>query len=85
MFLALFLKRHIKRLFFDHQLDLFGGKSSKQKNIVNQYSSVHYTPAFIARSIVENSLKQLDLEKPTLKIMAQVVVHQNLLWRLSSN
>jgi len=66
---ALFEEAHKEVVFFDHQLDLFGGKSSKQKNIVNQYSSVHYTPAFIARSIVENSLKQLDLEKPTLKIM----------------
>ena len=33
------------------------------------YSSTHYTPPFLARSIVENSLKNIDLSKPMIKIL----------------
>lgn len=67
---ALFEEAHKEVVFFDHQLDLFGGMSSKHKSKINQYSSVHYTPAYIARTIVENSLRELELsQKESIKIM----------------
>lgn len=66
---ALFEEAHKEVVYFDNQLELFGGGSSKQITLLNQYSSVHYTPAYIARSIVENSLKEIDLTKSSLKIM----------------
>lgn len=49
-------------LFFNPQRDLFGGVSS---NITTQsiaYTSIHYTPQYLARTIVENCIKNLDLD-----------------------
>ncbi len=54
---------------FDSQTNLFGGTSSKLglKNV--NYSSVHYTPQFLARTIVENCLNSIDLKsKKVIKI-----------------
>ena len=50
-------------IFFDGQLDLFGtfSGSSVTKSLI--YSSIHYTPSYLARAIVENTLKALNLEE----------------------
>lgn len=59
----LFEAAHREALYFDTQLDLFGevsshlGYASPQK-----YSDVHYTPRYLVRSIVENTLKQINLD-----------------------
>lgn len=65
----LFQEAQKEVLFFNPQTDLFGGFSSEQKSKRNLYSSVHYTPQYLARSVVENVLKNIDLTKPTLKIL----------------
>ena len=65
---ALFQEAHKQVVYFDRQEDLFGGYSSKLITKNDVYSSVHYTPPYLARTIVENCLKQLDLEKKCLKI-----------------
>ncbi len=66
---ALFQEAQKEVLFFDSQLDLFGEVSNhliyKNKN----YSSVHYTPSFISRTIVEQCLQDLDLKKKSLRII----------------
>lgn len=55
---------------FSKQLSIFGGYSSnidfKSKNL---YSSTHYTPQYLARSIVENCIQRVDLSKQTLRIL----------------
>lgn len=65
---VLFQEAHREVIYFDYQLDLFGGTSNKLLVKDLNYSSIHYTPQYIARTIVENSLSQLDLSKKTLKI-----------------
>ena len=62
---ALFQEAHKEIVYFDHQMNLFGGFSDKlvTKNV--PYSGVHYTPSYLARTIVENCLKQLDLQNKT--------------------
>lgn len=65
----LFQEAQKEVLFFNPQLDLFGGISNKLETTNKQYSSIHYTPPYIARTIVENTLSQLKLnEMPELKI-----------------
>lgn len=65
----LFQEAQKEVLFFNPQRDLFGGISNKLETSNKLYSSIHYTPPYIARTIVENSLKQLDLEgKNNIKI-----------------
>jgi type I restriction-modification system DNA methylase subunit len=65
----LFQEAHKEVIYFDPQLDLFGGISDKIKVKEEFYSSVQYTPQYLARSIVENCLKQLDLKyKKSIKI-----------------
>ena len=67
---ALFQEAQKEVIFFDHQMDLFGtfSGSSSTKNLI--YSSVHYTPSFLARSIVENTLRTLNLnELDEIKIL----------------
>lgn len=51
------------------QRDLFGGVSSKQITKKDSYSSIHYTPPYLARTIVENSLRKIDLSKNRLRIL----------------
>jgi type I restriction-modification system DNA methylase subunit len=51
------------------QRDLFGGVSSRQITKKDSYSSIHYTPPNLARSIVENSLREIDLSKNQLNIL----------------
>lgn len=65
---ALFQEAHREVVYFNPQLDIFSGISSKQLFKPDSYSSIHYTPPFLARSIVENSLKNIDLKKQILKI-----------------
>jgi len=65
---ALFQEAQKEIIYFDNQMDLFDVFSSKLKTKNNIYSSVHYTPQYLSRSIVENCLKQIDLNKTELKI-----------------
>lgn len=65
---VLFQEAQKEVLFFYPQRDLFGGVSSKIETKNNLYSSIHYTPPYLARTIVENALRQLDLRKNNLKI-----------------
>lgn len=55
-------------LFFNPQRDLFGGVSNSLDTKKELYSSIHYTPPFLSRTIVENALRQLDLSIETIKI-----------------
>ena len=66
---VLFQEAHREVLYFDLQKDLFGASSNKLTIKNDAYSSIHYTPQYIARTIVENSLKQLDLGKDQIKIL----------------
>jgi len=64
----LFQEAQKEVLFFDSQIDIFGETS---KNIIfreNSYSSIHYTPSFLSRTIVEHSISLLDLNGDTLVI-----------------
>lgn len=65
----LFQEAHKEVIYFDSQMDLFGGFSDKLKVKEDFYSSVQYTPQYLARSIVENCMKQIDLQhKKSIKI-----------------
>lgn len=58
----LFQEANRNVIYFNPQRDLFGGVSA---NLITQsiaYTSIHYTPQYLARTIVENCLKTLDLE-----------------------
>lgn len=65
----LFEMAHRSALSFDTQVNLFGEVSS---NITladpSSYSSLHYTPRYLVRSVVENSLKSLDLQRGSIRI-----------------
>lgn len=50
-------------LFFDTQLDLFGTFSGAMITKDLSYSSIHYTPSYLARSIVENALRLIKLDE----------------------
>lgn len=65
----LFQEAHREVIYFNPQRDLFGGVSSKLEARMDAYSSIHYTPQYIARSIVENVLKSLDFTKNELTIL----------------
>jgi len=65
----LFQEAHKEVLYFDMQRDLFGGMSSKLVTKNDSYSSIHYTPPYIARTIVENSLREINLSNNSLKIL----------------
>jgi len=66
---ALFQEAHREVIYFDPQRDLFGGVSNKLETRIDAYSSIHYTPQYIARSIVENVLESVDLSKQELRIL----------------
>ena len=66
---VLFQEAHREVIYFNPQRDLFGGVSSKLETKSDAYSSIHYTPQYIARSIVENVLKSLDFDKNELTIL----------------
>lgn len=65
---VLFQEAQKEVLYFDPQRDLWGNPSSKIGTSAALYSSIHYTPPYIARTIVENALLKLDLQKLSLKI-----------------
>ncbi len=65
----LFQEAHKEVLYFNSQRDLFGSVSSALITKKDLYSSIHYTPQYIARSIVENCLKTLDFNKKFIKIL----------------
>lgn len=65
----LFQEAHREVIYFNPQRDLFGGVSSKLETRLDAYSSIHYTPQYIARSIVENSISNIDLTKPEITIL----------------
>jgi len=65
----LFQEAQKEAIFFNRQLGLFGGYISDYDLKAKLYSSLHYTPSFLARSIVEYSLSKIDLkEKENIKI-----------------
>lgn len=64
----LFQEAQKEALFFDNQLDLWGAPSSRINLKNSRYSSIHYTPPYLARTIVEGVIRQLDFKKPVLKI-----------------
>ncbi|PUV23136.1 N-6 DNA methylase [Sphingobacterium athyrii] len=66
---VLFQEAHREVIYFNPQRDLFGGVSSRLETKLDAYSSIHYTPQYIARSIVENALKSFDLETKEIKIL----------------
>ncbi|MDO8928859.1 MAG: N-6 DNA methylase, partial [Bacteroidota bacterium] len=65
----LFQEAHREVIYFNPQRDLFGGVSSKLETRLDAYSSIHYTPQYIARSIVENVLKSLDFNNQEINIL----------------
>jgi type I restriction-modification system DNA methylase subunit len=65
----LFQEAQKEVLFFNPQRDLFGGTSSSLSTKTNLYSSIHYTPPFLSRTIVENSLRNINLQADKLKIL----------------
>ncbi len=64
----LFQEAQKEVMFFAPQRDLFGGVSSLLGTKSQLYSSIHYTPPYLARTIVENSIRHLDITKGSLKI-----------------
>lgn len=66
----LFQEAQKEAIFFNRQFNLFGGYTSDYKLKVKLYSSLHYTPTFLSRSIVEYSLSKIDLKnKENIKIL----------------
>ena len=67
---VLFQEAHREALSFDTQYNLFGEMSSSiELKSPTLYSSIHYTPQYLARSIVEKSINKLNLNKPVLRIL----------------
>ena len=65
----LFEMAHRTALSFNPQWDLFGGISAELTlSDTSNYSSLHYTPRYLVRSIVENSLKQINKEQEVIRI-----------------
>ena len=67
---AIFQEAHRLVHSFSRQLTLFGGYTSDIKYSKDvSYSSIHYTPQYLARSIVESCLELIDMESKHLKIL----------------
>lgn len=66
---TLFQEAQKEAMFFNTQLDLFGDFAGDYITKKNLYSSVHYTPPFLSRTIVENTLSKINLTKSELKII----------------
>lgn len=67
---AIFQEAHRFVQSFSRQLTLFGGYTSEIKySNENSYSSIHYTPQYLARSIVEKCLDCIDMQSIQLKIL----------------
>lgn len=66
----LFEVAHRSALSFNTQFNLFGEVSSDITLAdPNSYSSLHYTPRYLVRSVVENGLKSLDLQRDSIRIL----------------
>jgi adenine-specific DNA-methyltransferase len=66
----LFQEAQKEAIFYNRQLGLFGGFVGDYDLKQKMYSSLHYTPSFLARSIVEYSLSKLNInEIDNLKIL----------------
>lgn len=66
----LFEMAHRTALSFNPQRDLFGGISAELILAdPSSYSSLHYTPRYLVRSVVENCLRNLDLGQPSIRIL----------------
>jgi len=66
----LFQEAQKEAFFYNRNLTLWGTYDSHFESKQRQYSSFHYTPSYLARSIVEYSLSNLNLqEKESLKIL----------------
>lgn len=66
----LFETAHREALYFDPQFNLFGEISSRLGYASQpKYTGVHYTPRYLVRSIVENALKGLELNRPSLTVL----------------
>ncbi|OGU61302.1 MAG: hypothetical protein A2X64_03110 [Ignavibacteria bacterium GWF2_33_9] len=66
----LFQEAQKEAFFYNRNLTLWGTYDSNFESKHKQYSSFHYTPSYIARSIVEYSLSNLNIhEKDSLKIL----------------
>lgn len=65
----LFQEAHKEVVMFNPNRDLFGNISPSLKFINEAYSSIHYTPQYLARSIVESVIKKIDLTKEKIKIL----------------
>jgi adenine-specific DNA-methyltransferase len=65
---SLFQEAQKEILLFDSQLDLWKNFSNKLIMRKIPYSSIHYTPAFLSRTIVEHTLKAINLNQPAIKI-----------------
>ncbi len=65
----LFETAHREAMYFDLQLDLFEGISSKLTYAEqSKYTGIHYTPRYLVRGIVENALKMMDMTSPKVTI-----------------
>ena len=64
----LFQEAQREVFFFNREIDFWGAFSSKIDSKKILYSSIHYTPPYLARTIVENAIRELDNDKPVLKI-----------------
>lgn len=66
----LFQEAQKEAIFYNRQLGLFGGFVGDYDLKQKMYSSLHYTPSFLARSIVEYSLSKLNLKEiDNLKVL----------------
>lgn len=65
----LFETAHREAMYFNLQLDLFEGVSSKLTYAEqSKYTGIHYTPRYLVRGIVENALKMMDMTSPKITI-----------------
>lgn len=64
----LFQEAQKEVIFFDKQINLFGEYSGHLETKKNLYSSIHYTPSYLSRTITENAIAKIDLSKPRIKI-----------------
>ncbi|MEY8606213.1 MULTISPECIES: HsdM family class I SAM-dependent methyltransferase [Bacteroidales] len=53
---------------FFSERDLFGDVSNKLISSLSDYSSTYYTPQYVARTIVEQCLRNIDINQPNLCI-----------------
>jgi hypothetical protein len=66
---ALFQEAHKEVIYFSTQTDIFGSFSNNVVTKNDIYSSVHYTPSYLTRSIVENCLNQINVQgKEMIKV-----------------